>query len=250
MSSPAPAPAPAPAPPGATIGVMLVEDHQVMLWGLQQLIDGERPSMAVVGAARTCPDALAKAAQLAPDVILLDIDLDGVCMIDFLPELLANGLSRALLLTAERDTGTLDLAVRRGARGILHKEVAAEQVLKAIEKIHRGELWFDAGTMGRVFGQVFDASAARRADPELARHAQLTARERDVVTASVKHSGSANHVLAAQLFISEHTLRNHLTSIYRKLGVASRLELYVYAVRHALARSSPALQRTAPLRRR
>ncbi|GGE81616.1 DNA-binding response regulator [Massilia psychrophila] len=239
-----------PAAPGAAIGVLLVEDHQVMLWGLQKLIDGERPRMGVVGTARTCADALAKAAQLAPDVILLDIDLDGVCMIDFLPELLANGLSRALLLTAERDTGTLDLAVRRGARGILHKEVAAEQVLKAIEKIHRGELWFDAGTMGRVFGQVFDARAAQRLDPELARHTQLTTRERDIVKATVEHSGSANHVLAAQLFISEHTLRNHLTSIYRKLGVASRLELYVYAVRHALVRTKTARQRTAPLNRR
>jgi len=235
----------APAPLGATIGVLLVEDHQVMLWGLQKLIDGEYPRMAVAGTASTCADALAKAAQLAPDVILLDIDLDGVCMIDFLPELLGNGLSRALLLTAERNAGTLDLAVRRGARGILHKEVAAKQVLKAIEKIHRGELWFDAGTMGRVFGQVFDARSAQQLDPELARHAQLTARERDVINATVTHSGSANHVLAKQLFISEHTLRNHLTSIYRKLGVASRLELYVYAVRHALVRSSPARQRTA-----
>lgn len=238
---------PAPAASGAAIGVLLVEDHQVMLWGLQKLVDGERPRMTVVGTARTCSDALAKAAQLAPDVILLDIGLDGVCMIDFLPELLSNGLSRALLLTAERDTGTLDLAVRRGARGILHKEVAAEQVLKAIEKIHRGELWFDAGTMGRVFGQLFDARGAQRLDPELARHAQLTTREREVVKATVEHSGSANHVLAEQLFISEHTLRNHLTSIYRKLGVASRLELYVYAVRHALVRSSPAGKRQAPL---
>jgi two-component system nitrate/nitrite response regulator NarL len=237
---------PAPLPSSGTIGVLLVEDHQTMLWGLQKLVDGERPRMAVAGTARTCADALATAAQLAPDVILLDIDLDGVCMIDFLPELLANGLSRALLLTAERDTGTLDLAVRRGARGILHKEVAAEQVLKAIEKIHRGELWFDAGTMGRVFGQVFDARGAR-ADPAQARHAQLTARERAIVNATVEHSGSANHVLAAQLFISEHTLRNHLTSIYRKLGVASRLELYVYAVRHALVRSGPAKGRPPPL---
>jgi DNA-binding NarL/FixJ family response regulator len=228
-----------PLPSAGTIGVLLVEDHQTMLWGLHKLVDGERPRMAVVGAARTCADALAKAAQLAPDVILLDLDLDGVCMIDFLPELLANGLSRALLLTAERSTGTLDLAVRRGARGILHKEVPAEQVLKAIEKIHRGELWFDADTMGRVFGQLFDTRSAQPSDPELVKHAALTARERDIVSATVEHSGSANHELAERLFISEHTLRNHLTSIYRKLGVASRLELYVYAVRHALVRPEP-----------
>lgn len=230
-------------PAAATIGVLLVEDHQTMLWGLHKLVDGERPRMAVVGAARNCAEALAKAAQLAPDVILLDLDLDGVCMIDFLPELLANGLSRALLLTAERNTGLLDLAVRRGARGILHKEVAAEQVIKAIEKIHRGELWFDADTMGRVFGQLFDPRGAQPSDPELEKHATLTARERDIVNAVVEHSDSANQLLAERLFISEHTLRNHLTSIYRKLGVASRLELYVYAVRHAIGRAPPARTR-------
>ena len=190
--------------------------------------------MAVAGTARTCSDALAGAAQLAPDVILLDLDLGGVSMIEFLPELLANGLSRVLVLTAAHDTDTLDLAVRRGVRGILHKEVAAEQVVKAIEKIHRGELWFDADTMGRVFGQLMAVHRAPQPDPALERHASLTARERAILNATVEHSGSANQLLAERLFISEHTLRNHLTSIYRKLGVASRLELYVYAVRHAL----------------
>ena len=223
-----------PEPGSGTIRVLLVEDHQTMLWGLQRLIDAERPRMAVVGTACTCADALAGAAQLAPDVILLDLDLGGVCMVNFLPELLANGLSRALVLTAAHHTDMLDLAVRRGTRGILHKEVAAEKVLKAIEKIHRGELWFDAETMGRVFGQLLGSGTAPRPDPALEKHASLTARERDIVSATVEHSGSANHVVAQSLFISEHTLRNHLTSIYRKLDVTSRLEMYVYAIRHGL----------------
>jgi DNA-binding NarL/FixJ family response regulator len=236
-----------PVPFGGPISVLLVEDHQTMLWGLQKLIDGERPRMAVVGMARTCSEAVATAAQLAPDVILLDLDLHGVCMIDFLPELLANGLSRALVLTAERHTDTLDLAVRRGTRGILHKEVSAEQVVKAIEKIHRGELWFDAETMGRVFGQLLGSRTAPKPDPELERHATLTARERAIVCAAVEHSGSANHVVAERLFISEHTLRNHLTSIYRKLNVTSRLEMYVYAIRHGLVQPDAARQRPGPL---
>ncbi len=223
-----------PAPDGATIRVLLVDDHRTMLWGLQKLVDAERPRMAVAGTARTCSDALAGAAELTPDVILLDIDLGGVNMIEFLPELLANGLSRVLVLTAAHDTDALDLAVRRGARGILHKEVSAAQVVKAIEKIHLGELWFDADTMGRVFGQLMEVHRAPQPEPAPERHASLTARERAILSATVEHSGSANQLLAERLFISEHTLRNHLTSIYRKLGVASRLELYVYAVRHAL----------------
>ena len=223
------------APTGSgTIRVLLVEDHQTMLWGLQTLIDAERPRMAVVGSARTCTEALESAARLAPDVILLDLDLGGVSMIEFLPELLANGLSRALVLTAARHTDTLDLAVRRGARGILHKEVSAAQVLKAIEKIYRGELWFDAETMDRVFGQLLGARSAARPAAAQEKHASLTARERAIVSAAVEHSGRANQVVAESLFISEHTLRNHLTSIYRKLNVSNRLEMYVYAIRHGL----------------
>jgi DNA-binding NarL/FixJ family response regulator len=217
---------------GGTIRVLLVEDHQTMLWGLQTLIEAERPRMEVAGTARTCPEALERAAQLAPDVILLDLDLGGVSMIDFLPELLANGLSRVLVLTAAHDTGLLDQAIRRGARGILHKEVSAGQVLKAIEKIHRGELWFDAATMDRVFGQLLRSRSAPKPDP--APHASLTARERAIVSAAVRHGGSGNHEVARHLFISEHTLRNHLTSIYRKLNVSNRLEMYVYAIRHGL----------------
>lgn len=219
-------------PGGGTIRVLLVEDHQTMLWGLQKLIDAEKPRMHVAGTASTCPEALERAAQMARDVILLDLDLGGVSMVDFVPELLANGLSRVLVLTAAHQTDTLDLAVRRGARGILHKEVSAGQVIKAIEKVHRGELWFDAATMDRLFGQLLRARTAHKADT--APHESLTARERAIVSAAVRHSGSANHEVAERLFISEHTLRNHLTSIYRKLNVANRLEMYVYAMKHGL----------------
>jgi len=227
------------------IRVLLVEDHQTMLWGLQKLIDGERPRMEVAGTARTCAEALEQAAQLAPDVILLDLDLAGVCMIDFLPELLANGLSRALVLSCERDTDILDQAVRRGTRGILHKEVAAEYVLKAIDAVHRGELWFDAETMARMFGQLLGARSGNKPEQVLAKHAALTARERDIVHAAVEHSGSANRLVAERLFISEHTLRNHLTSIYRKLDVTSRLEMYVYAIRHGLVQPDSSGERHA-----
>jgi DNA-binding NarL/FixJ family response regulator len=235
-------------PGSGAIRVLLVEDHQTMLWGLERLVEAERPRMEVVGTARTCPEALERATQLAPDVILLDLDLGGVSMIDFLPELLANGLSRALVLTAAQHADTLDLAVRRGARGILHKEVPAGQVLKAIEKIHRGELWFDAATMERVFGQLLRARSTPQ--PEPAPHESLTPRERAIVSATVQHSGSANHEVAQRLFISEHTLRNHLTSIYRKLNVANRLEMYVYAMRHGLVEPEAVRQRGEPLSER
>src|SRR5688500_11719902 len=125
------------------IGVMVVDDHQTMLWGLSKLIDGEKPRMQVVGTARNCEEALEQVSQLTPDVILLDLDLNGKSALDILPGLLSNPASRALILTGEREQKTLDMAVLQGARGVLRKDASAEQVLRAIERVYRGELCMD-----------------------------------------------------------------------------------------------------------
>jgi two-component system nitrate/nitrite response regulator NarL len=220
-----------------TIRVMLVDDHQTMLWGIEQLIRGEAPRMEVIGAARNSDEALALAASLAPDVILLDVDLNGRCSVDILPALITNGVSKVLLLTGTSDQDTLDRAVRCGARGILHKRAAPAEVLKAIEKVNGGELWLDHVALGRVLGHFMNPVATPKPDPDAHRRASLTAKERKVVQAVVEGNGALNKAIAQQLFISEYTLRNHLTSIYQKLHVANRLELYVYAVKHGLGQA-------------
>ena len=221
-----------------SIRVMLVEDHLTMSWGLERLIEGERPRMEVVGVARNGLDAVAMAATLLPDVILLDLDLNGDSSVEYLPGMLGNQKSRALVLTGERRTTVLDAAVRGGARGIVGKDAPAETLLKAIEKTHQGEIWLDRESMSRVFGGMLEPKGAQARDPEHSKLASLTDRERKIVTAVVEHSDCLNKTLATHLFISEHTLRNHLTAIYHKLGVKTRLELYVYALKHKLA--SPA----------
>jgi DNA-binding NarL/FixJ family response regulator len=220
-----------------TIRVMLIDDHQTMLWGLGKLIEGEAPRMIVAGAARTCDDALRQAAQLAPDVILLDIDLGGQSSVDIIPALLMNRMARVLILTGTKDKDMLDLAIRRGARGILHKDASPSDVLKAIEKVHKGELWLDHMALGRVLGHFLNPAAAPRPDPDAIRRESLTAKERKVIQAVVEGNGALNKAIAQRLFISEYTLRNHLTSIYQKLNVANRLELYVYAMKHGLGQA-------------
>lgn len=213
---------------------MLVDDHQTMLWGLEQLVRSESPRMEVVATARTCEDAVSAAARLAPDVILLDVDLGGSCSVDIVPVLVDNGVSRVLLLTGSGDQETLDLAIKRGARGILHKRAAPSEVLKAIDKVHLGELWLDQVALGRVLGHLLSPGAAPKPDPDAHRRASLTAKERKVIQAVVEGNGALNKTIAERLFISEYTLRNHLTSIYQKLHVGNRLELYVYAMKHGL----------------
>ncbi|MDC8759241.1 response regulator transcription factor [Janthinobacterium sp. hw3] len=216
-------------PNTTTIRVMLIDDHKTMLWGLERLIDGEGARMEVVATAGDCAEALAQIAAAAPDVIVLDLDLGGTCSLDILPALLAAGAARVLVLSGSRDQATLAQAVRGGARGIVSKDAPAELLLQAIVKVHGGELWLDPDMLGRVLGQLMTAPARAPSEDKLA---ALTAKEKKIIGAIVEGSGAPTAVLAQRLFISEHTLRNHLTSIYQKLGVSNRLELYVYATRH------------------
>jgi two-component system nitrate/nitrite response regulator NarL len=216
-----------------TIRILLVDDHKTMLWGLERLIQAEGPSFTLVGSASDGAEATALCASLHPDIVLLDLDLKGSSSIDFLPALVANGSTRVVILSANRDQGTLAAAVKAGARGVVSKEAPTDDVLLAVRKVHGGELWLDQSLMQALLGQL--VAPAPKADPEAERIATLTARERDVIGMIVQGKGALNKDLAERAFISERTLRNHLTTIYQKLDVANRLELYVYAIKHGLS---------------
>lgn len=224
----------------STIRVLLVDDHPTILWGLMALIQGERPRMEVVGSASNVDEAFAATRTHAPHVVLLDLDLGGKSSLDILPDLLANPQTRVLVLTGTREQSILDLAVQRGARGILKKDASGEQIIKAITKVHQGELWLDRESLTRVFNGLVHAGQDQRPDIEQTRQASLTAKERTIVAAIVNATGATNKVLADQLFISEHTLRNHLSSIYQKLQVSSRLGLYVYASKYHIGKANAA----------
>jgi len=215
-----------------TIRIMLVDDHKTMLWGLERLIQAEGPAFSLVASASDAAEATALCAQHAPDIVLLDLDLKGSSSLDILPALLANGTTRVVILSANRDHATLAGAVKLGARGVVSKESPTEDVLAAVRKVHGGDLWLDQPLMQALLGQL--VAPAPAANPEAQRIASLTAREREVIGMIVQGNGALNKELAERAFISERTLRNHLTAIYQKLDVANRLELYMYATRHGL----------------
>ncbi|WP_312511774.1 response regulator transcription factor [Massilia sp.] len=217
-----------------TIRILLVDDHKTMLWGLERLIQAEGPGFELVGSASDGIEARTLCADLKPDIVLLDLDLKGSSSLEFLPALLENGVSRVVILSANRDQATLASAVKLGARGVVSKEAPTEDVLLAVKKVHGGELWLDQSLMQALLGQLV-TPAAPKVDPEAGRIGSLTAREREVVKLIVQGNGALNKDLAERAFISERTLRNHLTTIYQKLDVANRLELYVYATKHGLS---------------
>jgi DNA-binding NarL/FixJ family response regulator len=112
---------------------------------------------------------------------------------------------------------------------VVHKDDTPELLIKAIKKVHEGELWLDRNSTGRLFVELSRQKAPSAAQTALA---SLTEREHDVVRSLVKQPGADNKTLASSLHIGEHTLRNHLSRIYDKLGVPNRFELYIFAQRH------------------
>lgn len=214
------------------IRILLVDDHKTMLWGLERLVQAEGAAFDLVGSAGEPLEATRLCAELTPDIVLLDLDLKGSSSLEILPALLSNGVTRAVILSANRDQATLASAVKLGARGVVSKEAPTEDVLAAVRKVHGGEYWLEPALMQALLGQL--TAPAPRDDPDARRIATLTAREREVIGMIVQGKGALNKELAERAFISERTLRNHLSTIYQKLDVANRLELYVYATTHGL----------------
>jgi two-component system, NarL family, nitrate/nitrite response regulator NarL len=221
--------------PARPIRVLLVDDHRTMLWGLEKLIDGEMPRMQVVGKATSGAAAIEIAAETLPDVAVLDLDLGGENGAELIPRLVNGRGTRVLIHTGMRDSKLHETSILRGACGLVLKQEPAETLLKAIEKVHQGQLWLDRATTGRIFLELSNPKREAARDANTPKLEALTARERDVVRQVVLAPGADNQRLAEELQIAEHTLRNHLSRIYDKLGVPNRLELYVYAQRHGLS---------------
>ena len=213
------------------IRVLLIDDHQSFLWGMVKLIESDSPNMKVLGTASDIAEALAILEREHPDVILLDIDLRGVNSLDSMPLLRNATTAMVLILTGMRNPETHERAIMAGARGVVQKEASAEMILKAIKKVYEGEIWLDRATTARVFSKLLDHSN-NQVSPEAAKIATLTSREREIINVMTKQGRSTNKQIAVHLNMSEHTLRNHLSSIYSKLEVENRLELVMYAVKH------------------
>ncbi len=205
---------------------MIIDDHKLMRQGLRMLIEN-RSDMAVVGEAANRKESLEVTRREQPDVILLDLDLGGVNSLEFLRELCASApKARVLILTGVRDASLHKRAMLMGAVGLVMKNVAAETLLLAIERVHAGEAWLDHTMTANLIHHP-----ARR---YTGKGAELTEREREIM--SLTCEGLRNPQIAAQLFISEATVRNHITSILSKLELTDRFELALYCYRHGLAR--------------
>jgi len=215
------------------IRIEVVDDHVVVRSGLKLLVESH-PGLAVVAEAGTIRDAVAAAERERPDLVLLDLSLGRESGIDAVSQLkIAAPGVRVLVLTGITDEDAHEEAIRRGASGVVLKESAGDTLLKAIETVHAGEVWLKRTVTARLLRELGGPTAATVPDPQQARIATLTPREREVVVLLAR--GLRNREIAAQLHLSEATVRHHLTSIFGKLDTPDRLTLVIYAFEHGLA---------------
>jgi DNA-binding NarL/FixJ family response regulator len=188
----------------------------------------------IFGEAANCAEALA-AAREQPEIILLDIDLHGESGLDMISQLLTIAKeARVIILTAMCNPEVQERAAFLGAMGVVSKDQSPEVLIKAIEKVHAGEVWLERSTMAKVLGTISHAGEAKDQSPEAAKIGSLTEREREIV--NLVGAGLKSKEIANRLFICEGTVSHHLTSIFDKLEIHHRLELMVYAYRNGLAK--------------
>ncbi|MEX0172075.1 response regulator [Streptomyces sp. LMG1-1-1.1] len=212
-------------PAGGTTRVFLVDDHEVVRRGLRDLIDDE-PDMEVVGEASTADQALARGPALRPDVAVLDVRLpdgDGIAVCRELRSRMP-GLA-CLMLTSFDDEDALLDAIMAGAAGYVLKQIKGADLVSAVRTVATGQSMLDPATTARLMHALRDPEAAE--PPEDERLAALSERERSVL--ELIGEGLTNRQIAERLFLSEKTVKNHISRLLAKLGVERRVQAAVIA---------------------
>jgi len=221
----------------AQIKVLLVDDHPIFRAGLRMLLE-TKEDLTIIGEADDKVSAVAVATREHPDLILLDLDLNGNSGLDFLPELLNSpNPPRIIILTGMLDSEMHKRAIQLGARGLVLKNEVAGDLINAIKAVNEGNVWFNPSLLWQMIPKVNRETDSKKTNTEEARISSLTKRELEVIALITK--GMKNQQIAETLFISEATVRHHLTSIFSKLGRSDRFELVVYAYQQGLATPKP-----------
>ncbi len=222
-----------PPPSPEAIRVMIVDRDRLVREGLRMLMQSN-PSLQVVAEAENGTEALDIVGTAKPDVVMLALELGSESGVDVLPGLLsASPGSRVLIVTHVKDAEEHRKAMISGAMGVVQKDLGSEVVFKAIQKVYAGEIWFDRSKLGSVLRDIQRTNSGKKADPVAAKIASLTRREHEVI--ALISEGLKNREIGERLFISETTVRHHLTSVFEKLEVSNRLELIIFAFSHGLA---------------
>jgi DNA-binding NarL/FixJ family response regulator len=225
------------------ITIAIADDHPVFRDGLARVLQAEE-GFRVVGTAANGAEALDLVEQHHPEILLLDLFMPGVDGLATLQVLHTRRAStKVILLTASEERAHLVQAMQLGASGIVLKQDMTGVLVKSIRRVHAGEIWLNSSTTQAVMQRAEPAVPAVPFPPEAAalpvawqppengaRPSSLTRKEMEVVRLVAQ--GLRNKEIAARMFISEQTVKNHLRAVFEKLRVGDRLELALYAIHH------------------
>lgn len=200
------------------IRVMLVDDHEVVRQGLKSLLE-RREQLKVVGEAGTVADAVRLAAELQPDVIVMDVRLPDGTGIEACRDIRGTRPeTRVLMLTSYADDEAVTSAIIAGAAGYLLKQTRGRELISAIEAVARGESLLDPGVTGKVLTRMREMAAGGHKD----KLSELSEQERRIL--GLIAEGKTNREIAGSVFLSEKTVKNYVSTILSKLGMERRAQ--------------------------
>jgi DNA-binding NarL/FixJ family response regulator len=209
------------------IRVLVVDDHAIFRAGLLQFLSSEA-DMECVGVAENGREAIQLTADLLPDVVILDIampEMDGIAVAKQIRSEYPG--TAILMLSAYKYDSYVLASIRAGVRGYLLKNVSPLEVVNAVRSINMGQAVFNLEAAGKIFGNIANMSTT-----EILGFKELRSRELEVLKLAAH--GMSNKEISATLDISEHTVRSHFVNVFRKLGVGSRTEAALLALRSGL----------------
>lgn len=214
------------------IRLVIADDHPIFRDGLRRLLEAE-PGLKVIGEASDGNDAVKLARQLKPDVMLLDLAMPRQPGLEALRDLSIGGANgvKVILLTAAAEKHQIVEALQLGARGVVLKDSATQLLLKSIHTVMAGEYWVGREAVSNLVQYLRMQMQASNEESRQKKFG-LTPRELEIVSAVV--AGYSNKEIAEYFKISEDTVKHHLSNIFDKLGVSTRLELALFAVNQGL----------------
>jgi DNA-binding NarL/FixJ family response regulator len=209
--------------------IIIVDDHEVVRLGLKALLE-RHPDFTVVDEASSAREAVQKAIAHRPEVVVMDIRLPGGSGIDGCREIVQalGDETKVIMLTSYAEDEMLFEAIAAGAAGYVLKQIGADDLVHAIETVGRGEALLDPALTQRVFERVREAQRKE----EKSAFSDLTDQEMRVL--ALLAEGKTNREIAQLLYLGEGTVRNYVSSVLSKLGLANRAEAAAYAVQHKI----------------
>lgn len=213
------------------INILIADDHPIFRDGLRRLLEAES-GLKVIGEACDGAEAVKMARELKPDILLLDLAMPRHPGLEALRDLGSGQQSvRVILLTAAAEKQQIVEALQLGARGVVLKDSATQLLLKSIHTVMSGEYWVGRESVSNLV-QYLRTLVQSSGEEAKQKKFGLTPRELEIVSAVV--AGYANKEIAEYFKISEDTVKHHLSNIFDKLGVSTRLELALFAVNQSL----------------